>query len=87
MPETRKYTTGEARDQFADLVNQAAFGSERVVLTRHGKDIAALVPMSDLDLLRQLETLIDLDEARAAFKEAQGGDSISLNELKKIVGI
>jgi hypothetical protein len=43
--------------------------------------------MSDLDLLRQLETLIDLDEARAAFKEAQGGDSISLNELKKIVGI
>lgn len=41
----------QARAEFADLVNRVAYGGERVVVTRHGKPIAALVPPSDLDRL------------------------------------
>jgi prevent-host-death family protein len=79
----RKYTTGEARDRFAEVVNEAAFGNNRVVLTRHGKDIAAVVPIADLEVFQELERLIDVEEAKRALLEVKTGASISLEELKK----
>lgn len=79
----RKYTTGEARDRFAEVVNEAAFGNNRVVLTRHGKDIAAVVPIADLEVFQELERLIDVEEAKRALLEAKTGGSITLDELKK----
>ena len=79
----RSYTTAEARDRFAEIVNKAGYGSERVVITRHGKRIAALVPLSDLDLLDAIEDLIDIEEARAALAESGKGGTVSLDELKK----
>lgn len=39
----------EARAQFSDLVNRVGFGKERIVLTRHGKPLVALVPAEMLD--------------------------------------
>lgn len=39
--------TSEARAAFADLVNRVAYGGERIVLERHGRHVAALVPMTD----------------------------------------
>ena len=60
-------TTVDARNQFSDVLNRAAYGKERVVLTRRGKPIAALVSIDDLHLLERLveamEDRIDLDEA------------------------
>jgi prevent-host-death family protein len=43
----------QARAEFADLVNRVVYGGERVVLTRHGKPIAALVSAADLERLDQ----------------------------------
>jgi hypothetical protein len=34
-----------------------AFGHDRIVLSRHGKDVAALVPMGDLNLIERCEEL------------------------------
>jgi prevent-host-death family protein len=70
-----------ARLQFAEVVNQVAFGGERIVLHRHGKDVAAIVPVADLELLEQLENRMDLDEARAALKEK--APRVKWNKLKK----
>ncbi|OFE18344.1 hypothetical protein BA895_11945 [Humibacillus sp. DSM 29435] len=39
----------EARSQFSELVNRVGFGKERIVLTRHGKPLVALVPAEMLD--------------------------------------
>jgi prevent-host-death family protein len=84
----RQYTTGEARDRFSEVVNEAAFGAHRVVLTRHGKTVAAVVPMSDLELLNELERLIDVEEARKALIEAkEGKNTITLKDLKKKLGV
>ena len=46
-----KLTTTEAREMLSELVNRAAFGDERVVLTRHGKEMAVLISMADLEKL------------------------------------
>jgi len=82
----REYTTGQARDRFSEVINEAAFGDERVVLTRHGKKIAALVPLSDLELLTELERLIDVEEARKALAEGKAEHLTSLEDLKKEFG-
>ena len=39
----------EARARFSDLVNRVGYGGERIVLTRHGKPLVALLPAADLD--------------------------------------
>jgi prevent-host-death family protein len=62
-------TTVKARENFSDLINRSAYGKERVVLTRRGKGIAAVVPMEDLELLEKLEDRMDLEAAREALKE------------------
>lgn len=82
----REYTTGEARDHFSEVINEAVFGDERVVLTRHGKPIAAIVPLSVLELLHELERIIDLDEAQKALKEGKAESLTSLEDLKKEFG-
>ena len=78
----RQYTTGEARNRFSEVINEAAYGAHRVVLTRHGKNIAAVVPISDLELLQELERMIDVEEARKALKEAEVGGTVTLRDMK-----
>ena len=64
-----KVSTVEARDQLSTIINRAAFGKERVVLTRAGKELAAVVPIEDVKLLEDLEDRLDLEAAREALKE------------------
>ncbi len=75
-------STVTARDQFSDLINRAAYGKERVVLTRRGKKVAAVVPMEDIELLRVLEDHIDLEDARAALGEAKRKGTIPWEKIK-----
>ena len=64
-----KVSTVEARDQLSTIINRAAFGKERVVLTRRGKELAAVVPIEDVKLLEELEDHLDIEAARAALQE------------------
>jgi prevent-host-death family protein len=80
-------TASEARQNFADLINHVAYGSERVIIHRHGKELAGVVPMADVGLLRDLEAFIDLEDARRAVKEAQASGTVSLDELKQTLGL
>jgi len=59
-----------ARDEFSDLLNRAAYGKERVILTRRGRELAAVVPIEDVRLLEELEARMELQDARAALAEA-----------------
>lgn len=47
----RKVSAGDARIRFAEIINEAAERSQRTVITRHGKEIAVLVPMADVEEL------------------------------------
>lgn len=58
-------STAEAREHFSELVNRAAFGKERILLTRRGKPLAAVVPVADL---RALEALEEAEDVRAAME-------------------
>lgn len=67
------------RDDMADPINRAAYGGERVILTRRGEGIAAIVSMDDLALLEELENQADLKAAIQARKEPGG---IPLERIK-----
>ncbi|MCH0540029.1 type II toxin-antitoxin system Phd/YefM family antitoxin [Streptomyces sp. MUM 203J] len=42
----------QARAELADLINRVVYGGERVVVTRHGKPLVALVSAADLERLQ-----------------------------------
>ena len=77
----------EARGEFAELVNRAAYGRERVVLTRHGKAVAALVPVHDLELLEALEDRADLDSVREALADPANAEPIAWSQVKASLGL
>lgn len=77
-------TTLEARKHFADTLNRTAYGKERIVVTRRGQELAAILPIEDLRLLEEIEDQIDLREALRALKEP---GEISLESLKKELGL
>ncbi|THA23391.1 type II toxin-antitoxin system Phd/YefM family antitoxin [Streptomyces sp. RKND-216] len=43
----------QARAELADLINRVVYGGERVVVTRHGRPLVALVSAADLERLQQ----------------------------------
>ncbi|WP_043668474.1 type II toxin-antitoxin system Phd/YefM family antitoxin [Streptomyces xylophagus] len=47
----------QARAELADLINRVVYGGERVVVTRHGKPLVALVSAADLERLDELDKL------------------------------
>ncbi|MEU9919819.1 type II toxin-antitoxin system Phd/YefM family antitoxin [Streptomyces griseoluteus] len=60
----------QARAELADLINRVVYGSERVVVTRHGKPLVALVSAADLERLEALD-------AQAAERDEQVISSVS----------
>jgi prevent-host-death family protein len=86
-----RLNVSKARDEFPDVVNRAAYGKERTIVSRRGKDLAAVIPMDDLRLLERLAReemdRIDLEEARAALAEAAEKGTIPLKEAKKRLGL
>ena len=76
-----RMAASEARENFATILNEVAFGGERVLLHRHGKDVAAVVPIEDFQLLEALEDKMDLETARKAL--AEKGPRVKWEQLKK----
>ena len=64
-------------------VAKAAYGSQRIVITKNGKSVAALVPLEDYDVLVELAKTVGLREARLALKEATQEGTIPLEEVEK----
>ena len=85
-----RLNVSKARDEFPEVVNRAAYGKERTVVSRRGKDLAAVIPMDDLRLLERLAPeemdRIDLEDARAALKEAEEKGTIPLRDLMRELG-
>jgi prevent-host-death family protein len=66
-------STTVARHSFSKVVDRAAYGKERVVLTRRGKPLAAVVPIEDVELLERLEAARDSALVRERVAEWEAG--------------
>jgi len=74
----------DARKDLAEILNRAAYGKERVVLTRRGKDVAAIVPIDDLNILEAIEDHMDVTESEKILERVRAGSEQvrSLEEVK-----
>lgn len=77
-----RLAASEARDHFADVLNRVAFGRERVILERRGKDLAALVSLDDLKILEALEDHLDIQDALAALAEGEQEGFIPWEDIR-----
>jgi prevent-host-death family protein len=80
-------TVSEARQDFAEIVNRAAYGGERVRVVRRGRAVAAIVPIEDLDLLERLEDEIDLEAVREAMADPANAVPIPWARVKAEMGL
>lgn len=51
----RRLSVSTARERIADVLTHVHLRRERIVLTRHGRPIGAIVPLDDLKRLTELE--------------------------------
>jgi len=79
-----KVSAKQARDSFSDTLDRVRVNRERIVVQRNGKDIAALIPMDDLELLQELEDAVD---ARAAREALADPTRIPWEKLKASLGL
>jgi len=84
-----RLTVSKAREDLAEMLNRVAYGGERVVLERRGKNVAALIPMEDLEVLELLEDKLDLEAAKRALAQAKakGEKPIPWKTVKKNPGL
>jgi prevent-host-death family protein len=73
-----------ARTQLSEALNEVAYGGERVVIHRRGKELAAIVSIEDLEVLRRLEDKLD-GEAAIRAKKTKG--SVSWESVKAKAGL
>jgi prevent-host-death family protein len=74
----------DVRNTLSDFLNRASYRGERIIIERRGKPVAALVPLSDVERLEELENQADLKAAKKARKEKGG---VSLDQYRKKHGL
>jgi prevent-host-death family protein len=77
----------KARSGFSELLNHVRYGADRVLIGRHGKEVAALIPVEDLRLLEMLEDEIDIEAARKALSNPRNKVRVPLKKVKKRLGL
>lgn len=66
----RTIATNELRNNLSSYLSRVGFGHERFVIERHGKPVAALVPITVLQFVEEAIDRADLKAAQEALEEA-----------------
>jgi prevent-host-death family protein len=80
--------TEPAPSAFAEAVARVEAGGERIVLTRAGKPVAALVPIADLEAIEDAEDMAAAAEALAEYdRSGKDWPTYTVEELTAQWGI
>lgn len=75
-------SVSEAREDFAELVNRAAYTGERIRIYRRGRPVAAIVPIEDAEYMERLEDEVDLKAVEEALADPQNAVPIPFEEVE-----
>lgn len=84
---TIEISVTEARADFSELINKVGYGHERVVITRHGKPLVALLPAEDAASLWEVQdssavTVLDLGSRASATSAPLGAAAQHSSETR-----
>ena len=81
----------ETRKQLSDILNRVHYKGETVLIKKHKKNVAAVIPIKDLKLLMRLiehqEDLSDIGDADASLKEVREKGTTPWEEIKAELGV
>ena len=78
-----EFSFSNARSHLTDIANDVAFRGSRVIITRKGRKLVAIVSIEDLETLEAIEDRIDLDDARKALADVKKSGTASWESIKK----
>jgi prevent-host-death family protein len=87
MASVTAVTVADARSGLAEILNRVAYGKERLVITRHGRELAAIVPVEDLQLVNRLRRFVARKDVARALAELDAGKSSSWEKLREELGL
>ena len=73
-------TAVKVRDNFSEVIARAAYGKERIYITKNGKNLAALIPVEDMLLLEELEDRLDAADADRILDKTKPTDLVPFKE-------
>ena len=79
------YTAQDARKNLSEIISKAAFANEATVITRSGKNVAAVISYEDYERFCQLEDR--LDGELAIQRLAEGNKRQLWNDVKAEHGL
>ena len=80
-------TISDVRKNFSDTLNVVQYQHERVILQRHGKTVAVIVPVEDYETLEELEDKYDVKQAEKVLLNSTKDDFVSLEDVRKELGL
>jgi prevent-host-death family protein len=83
LSNSEEFSFSDARTHLAEIANGVAYAGKRVIITRKGKRLVAMVPIEDLETLEAIEDRIDLDDAKKALSDAKKSGTISWESIKR----
>ena len=78
--EATEISASAIRQNLSKIIDGVRVEGERILVTQHGRPVAAVIGVEDLELLQLLEDRMDAAEARRRMKEP--ADKVSLEELR-----
>ena len=78
--EATEISASAVRQNFSKIIDVVRVEGERILVTQHGRPVAAVIDVQDLELLQLLEDRMDVAEARRRMKEPAG--KVSLEEFR-----
>lgn len=81
----------ELRDRLDYILTRVANGEERAIVSRDGKDVAAVISIEEFWFLEraiaQLEDYIDIEEAEKILAQTKPEDYIPYDRVRKELGL
>ena len=78
--EATEIGASSVRQNLSKIIDLVRVEGGRILVTQHGRRVAAVISVEDLELLQVLEDRMDVAEARRQMKEPT--DRVTLEELR-----
>ena len=78
--EATEISASSVRQNLSKIIDRVRVEGERILVTHHGRPVAAVIDVKDLELLQLLEDCMDVAEVRRRMKDPI--DKVRIEELR-----
>ena len=83
----QRLSADQARKNFSEMIDRAAFTDSTTIITKHGEDRAAVISVNDLRYYKALQDFIDNAEADKALADYETHGGVKWEDVKRELGI